>query len=118
MKPGSKKFRALQKTWYQKLADAGFPELAQSGFEDLKNEYLVQKPAKTFEPEKIEYTQRYYELASQLLHTFPFTSKESKSIWRRHSLGWSEKEIARDLGISLRVVKKCIATISSHITNI
>lgn len=106
-----KQFRALQATWRLRLKASGFKDA-----EDEKGR-LKEYHSKHFSKNKREhhFTQRYYELASQLLHTFPFLDLKSKHLWELHSLGWDNEDIAEELGISVRTVARAIEYVSGHI---
>jgi len=62
--------------------------------------------------------QRYYELASQMLHHFPFVSKQAKAIWKLHSAGFSDHEISKRLKYPYEAVQKAVKTLAAHITNV
>jgi hypothetical protein len=113
MKIKSPEFRALQSKWYRRLKSEGFTDA-----EDAKGN-LKKFHAKRFAQVKdFEAKQRYYELAEHLLQTFPFTSKESRLIWRRHAAGATSMEIAMELNISFEAVEASIEYVASHIKDV
>lgn len=111
MKPDKK----LIAKWYKKLANSGFID-AEKDEHTLKEYHSVKFKAKRVGA--WEEKQRYYELAHQLLHTFPFTSKESRHIWKLHANGRSVEHIAKAVGVSREVVVKSIEFIASHIKDV
>lgn len=106
----SNKLKLLQKKWYRLLKECGFEDIEKDE-RDLK-EYHSQR----FQHyQGFTEKQRYYELAGQLLHTFPFTSKVNRTIWRMHSEGESALTISNATGVSEFLVNKSIKYVASHI---
>lgn len=99
------KFLALFHQWNQVLKE--------TGFKDAEDFSLPDPPLKDWHgtnwnktnPDKIEETQRYYELASGLLLRFRFKNRIHKRIWQLHCDGKSRREIAKLLN-----QKKCSRT--------
>jgi hypothetical protein len=58
---------------------------------------------------------RYYQLASQLTHTFPFFTEIDRKVWELHCKGLYYSEIAGRLRIPERRVKQLVKYIASHI---
>lgn len=109
MKPSKK----LLQTWYKKLKSSGFVDI------EKDENTLIEYHSTSFHNKNrrggFEEKARYYELASQLLHTFPFTSTASKSIWKLHASGMSVDAIAKELRIDRRLVMRSIQHVAGHI---
>lgn len=99
--------------WYKKLEDEGFEDIERDEY-SLK-EYHSSYFRNKHKQGSFEQKQRYYELAAQLLHSFPFTSTASKAIWRLHCTGMSVLAIAKELKLSDKVVARSIDITSGHI---
>jgi len=100
-----KQFKKLQQKWYKKLeAD---------GFKDIENTSDPDQPLTHFDcayfqtkhnPLDFELRQRYYELASQLLHDFNFRNRIDKKIWKLHSEGVRASDISKKVKLSYNQV--------------
>lgn len=92
-----------------------------SGFEDIEDDKgnLKRYDSLKFNSKKIklsfEEKLRYYELAGQLLYTFPFTNKRNRSIWELHCAGIAVYRISKELGLAEATVKKVIDSLAEHI---
>jgi len=111
MKPDKK----LIAKWYKKLKAGGFEDIEKDEY-TLKEYHSVKFKAKRVVG--WEEKQRYYEVARQLLHTFPFTSKESRHIWKLHADGKSVEHIVEVTGVSKEAVVKSIEYVAGHIKNV
>lgn len=108
------KLKQLQTQWYKKLKDKGFKDIERA--DGKLREYDSLRWHKSSLSNAFA-TQRYYELARQLLWTFPFPSLREKAIWRHHSEGASVAEIVKMLGLGKREIENSINRIKKHITN-
>ncbi len=99
----NKKLKKLTAKWYAKLKKSGFEDKEEfdSPLELMKQRHNTWFKEK-FDEGKFLDRQRYYELASQLVHTYPFKKKLDQTIWFHHSDGVPERQIA--------VLAKCTYT--------
>lgn len=111
-----KDFQKLQKKWYNKLA--------RTGFKDVENVFVKGEPLKHwdssefqryFSPSSFSERQRYYELASQLLHDFKFKTSADKTVWEMHTQGISQRQIAKKMGLHYNTVCRIIKKYASYI---
>lgn len=115
MKLNSKKFKELKTKWYKKLEKSGFNDIEQANG-NLKDFHSFRFKSKKIKNVFFE-TQRYYELASQLLHTYPFPDRTSKKIWKLHASGESNLAISDLMKVSYRVVEVTVNKIAGSILN-
>lgn len=114
MSPKSKAFKALQKKWYDKLAEDGFEEIESIPSEEgsflkrwdskrfiHKRKYAVSKPLTvnfestfTYDPLIPEACQEYYYRATHMLENYDFASVRDKNIWELYCQGLTYREIA------------------------
>lgn len=89
----TKDFKALERRWYQILAESGFEDI-----EDTRTpeRFLKKWTLKfgTLNPDLIAETRLYYEEANYLLHRHVFESKTEKLIWKLHCEGLTIEEIS------------------------
>ncbi len=103
------KFVKLKSKWDKKLEKSGFQDIedTDSPLEFLKvwhdSYFKNRNKVKSFFD-----VQRYYELATQLIHTYPFRTIKERNVWTMHAEGKSEREIARDCKCTDWVVRKTI----------
>lgn len=105
--------KALQAKWKKKLKDSGFEDI-EDGKGNLKEYHSYRYNSKKIKRGFFE-KQRYYELAGQLLHSFPFSSPRNKAIWAMHVDGRSNADIADKLDISDEAVERVIRHLAGHI---
>jgi hypothetical protein len=114
MNPNSKQFKALSKTWAEKLKKSGFKDIEQPDghlitYETSKynsshhngqslSAWLTMKEAQ----------QRYYQLACQFLHDHTFDNDKEKMLWEKHSDGISYREIQKLTGVNYITAGKII----------
>lgn len=108
--------KKLTAQWYQKLKDSGFEDIEDSAG-NLKQYHSIRFLAKNIRTGFNE-KQRYYELASQLLYSFPFKDKRMKNVWKLHAAGLQVPEIASALKISEESVRKTISYLAGHIKGV
>jgi hypothetical protein len=115
MDRNSKEFKALQNKWYRKLNKAGFEDIeSRNGMlKDYHSKRFAGQDASTFTEKE-----RYYQLASQLVHTYPFPDTTSKTMWRLHAKGESIEYISNALNLKTEVVSKFIRTMELHIKTV
>lgn len=101
----TKKFKALQKVWYDKLKESGFEDIEDT---NSPHEYLKTWHSSYFqivhEPIAYEHKKVYYEQASAFLHEY-FTDHQyglfdkfrPDLVWELHVQGVSVREIAKRL---------------------
>ena len=83
--------QSLEEHWYERLRASGFTDIEnRSG---LLKEHHALRFCRKSRLHGREATQRYFELAEELLHTHEFQSPTHKEIWRLHSEGKTEREI-------------------------
>ncbi len=106
--------KKLMEQWKKKLKDSGFEDI------ELDEQRLKEYHSSRFVSmgEEFREKQRYYQLASQLLHTYPFQTRISKTVWRMHAGGESVPTIVKATGMSEFLVKKLIGVLQGHIKNI
>lgn len=109
----SQSFKQLQKIWYKKLKDSGFEDIEKENGE-LKDFHSF-KFQRTHSPVSFELNARYYELASQLTHEYPFKSRRDKQVWVRHANGETLEQIAKEMGLSHNQTWRIVDKISSCI---
>jgi hypothetical protein len=105
---GTDKFKKLAKKWHDKLEKSGFVDAEEfdSPLELMKQNHNFS--FKKFSPKQIDERMRYFELARQLLHDYPFADDKEKRVWESHSEGSSDRVIAKTLGYSEHSVKKIV----------
>src|ERR1700678_1534982 len=94
----------LKKLWYKKLKVKGFKDI-----EDANGRLINWSSSKTVTQDKT--TEEYYRLASQMIWSGKFNTKQERTIWTYHSDGVKAKEIAGLTSTSLRTVYRRIRTI-------
>ena len=106
--------KKLLEQWNKKLKDSGFEDV------ELDEHRLKEYHSSRFVSmgEEFREKQRYYQLASQLLHTYPFMNPQSKAIWRMHSGGENVASIVKATGVSKFLVEKLIKRLQGHIRDI
>lgn len=109
----------------KKLAEKWRKKLEASGFEDIEDEqgrlkeyHSVRFRSKGLPQITVWARQRYFELARQLLHTFPFSNATNRRLWQYHSEGMSTSEIAERLSMSPEAAAQAIEHIAGHIKNV
>lgn len=108
--------RALQKKWYKKLRDEGFVDIEHPIHQHTESRYSTWYIPIKYAPETIEATQRYYELAGQLLFEYKFKTPKDKKIWALHSAGISYKDISVELDVSVRKVQYLVEKLAKWIS--
>lgn len=105
----SSEFKKLQAKWYKKLKASGFEDIEE---QDSPQEMLKQWHSLYFlsryEVSEFQAKQRYFELASQFLHTHVFETSYEKAIWRDYSKGLSARAIARHLEVRSEKINRVI----------
>lgn len=109
----SKAIKQLTAKWYRKLANAGFDDIEDAKGR-LKEWHSLRFNDRRIKQQYVE-KQRYYELARQMLHTFPFTSRRNKLLWSYHCDGMGIEQIAKKLGVSESTVEKALRHLVGHI---
>ncbi len=91
----SKKFLALQKKWYEKIAkDKSYKDIEQldGNLKVWSSLFVGQYNATLFEAKE-----QYYRLAGQFLHSHTFKDENEKLTWKLHSDGVCVRQIAAEL---------------------
>lgn len=106
----------------KKLTDKWYKKLARSGFNDVEStpDYLKYWDSRKFQdkltPAVFEAHQRYFELASQLLHDASvWETKQDKRIWEGHCQGHTLTVIAKRVSRSVEYVRYKIAYYAKYI---
>jgi len=110
--PKSKKpesLEALQKKWYKKLEQSGFKDIETDW--QHENAYFKER----YSLLEFEARQRYFQLAGQLLHDYPFPNKVERIIWKRHAAGEKLEDIAKITELSIGTVWNVIQRIGACI---
>lgn len=111
----SPQFQKLNKKWAKKLEQSNFKDIeTNDNYENLK-EWDSSRFKIRYTPIEFEANARYYQLASQLLHDYPFLSSTEKRIWKLHSEGESIRRIAATVGVSAKTVQTRISRIQKCI---
>lgn len=103
------KFKKLTAKWYKKLERTGFEDI-----EDVNSPREFLKAAHdtrfkiNFDSSTFEERQRYFQLASQLVFTYPFKNPKEKKVWKLHSEGMSERVIAEITKTTHSVVRRIV----------
>jgi hypothetical protein len=110
------KFKRLNKKWLDKLLKDGFKDAEEfdSPLQLMRahhNDHFRNK----FDNESFLDRQRYYELASQLVHSYAFRSKLDKEIWYQHSEGTPERRIAKNCKCPYAYVRKVVKLVKMAI---
>lgn len=93
-----KTFQQLQAQWYRKLKRAGFKDLETSkGQLKVYDSFYFQS---AYSPVAFKAREKYFQLASHLLHTHKFKSERQKRIWQLHCEGKEQSIIAQRVGVS------------------
>ncbi len=105
----TKEFKKLNKKWAKELKKSGFEDAEEfdSPRELMKqhHDHYFMKRATTG---TFDDTQRYYELARQLLYTHEFDYVRERKVWELHSEGESTIFIGKKLRITSWIVKQII----------
>lgn len=89
--------KSLKLKWYQKLANKGFRDIEYWDTNELKWADGSRYQARLF-PEQYEEQARFYQLASQLLHSNKWWRKAGdKRIWQLFCEGLTIREIAKKI---------------------
>src|SRR5271165_2288854 len=95
--------------WYKKLKDSGFEDIEDDagnlktyeGGQFFEEHHLYDQLKHQTKEEQhqiaIEATTRYYQLATQFMHTYPFKRNLDKIVWEYHAVGTSRRRIATAL---------------------
>lgn len=117
-------FKALQQEWYLKLKESGFEDIedTNSPREMLKSWHnYIFRDINKIEADAKAY---YFEIATQILHTYKFRTMADKILWENHALGLSIREISaamRDTPTPMhrssvfRALKRIIKTMKSEL---
>lgn len=108
-------FRRLNKKWHDRLEKSGFSDKEEF---DSKHQFMKQWDNTKFQSLGdilFNERQRYYELATQLVHTYKFKSLLDKQIWTMHSDGNSEREIGDKLECTYNYTRKIIRLVRTAI---
>lgn len=109
-------FKEEKAFWYKRLEESGFEDIETEDGElkefeavkaaGLKHQHLYDQLRSQTQDEQrqtaIEATTRYYQLASQFLHSYQFIRHLDKLVWELHSEGASRRMISRVLTKQLR----------------
>lgn len=102
-------FLALNAEWSKKLKENGFGDAENN---HPTNPYLNEWESVYFQiryhPQDFEAKRRYFELASQFLHTYRFKKSIERKIWSLHAEGVSVRVSAVRLGIDRNKVHNTI----------
>ena len=103
----SKKFKQLQDKWYKKAEKSGFEEQEDvNSSRELMKEWHSSHFMKDIVVDKYEDQQRFFELARQLLHIYPFRTNKDRRIWELFSDGIMIRGISREVHLSEYRIKK------------
>lgn len=113
----TKKFKTLNAKWHRKLERSGFEDIEE--FDSLEEERLKSHHNMKFFPvfnsgEFLD-RQRYYELAGQLVYSYPFKSEIDKRVWELHSQGVTERGIPKKVACSYAYARKVIKEVKQAI---
>ncbi len=108
--------KKLRAKWYKKLAKTGFKDIENplSVYEELGNcegTYFQ----RNWSPAQFVEKQRYFELATQLLHDPVFKSEKDRKAWEMHTNGATQKQIMKKLKVSADWVYERIKYYASFI---
>lgn len=106
-------FKALQRKWYKKLAASGFEDIEDSPH-TLKR-YDSSFFQQTYDPDSYVAKERYFSLATQLLHTYKFTSARQRRVWELHCEGWSVEDIKKKCRMGTDQVQRVITEVAAWI---
>ncbi len=106
------KFKQIAKKWNKKLVKSGFDDKEDFGsiketLKDYHNHHFTLK----YTHAEFEEKRRYYELATQLVHEYPFKLCKDRDIWIGHIDGLTEIEISKKHRCTVYYVKKTIKTV-------
>jgi len=112
MNRNSREFKSLQSKWYGKLKKSGFNDIeASSGMlKDYHSKRFTGSDAVSFSEKE-----RYYQLAGQLLHTYPFPNATARAMWRMHAGGSSMEYISDALNLKIEIVARFVKKMEGHI---
>lgn len=109
----SRSFKALQRKWYGILKQKGFRDIEHNDYALTEYHSRLQND---YSPQHYLEKERYYQLASQLLHELKFQSPLHKKVWTLHAQGLPARAIARRCELkSPRSAEWIIKTIAKHI---
>lgn len=112
MDPKSKEFNSLQLKWYKRLRSKGFVDIEAPIRRHPTNKASTWYLDGRFTTQEFLEQQRYYQLASQALHEYPFASSLDKKIWRLHSEGIGINQIAEKVHKADQYVHSLIQTVA------
>jgi len=107
-------FETLKDQWYKKLEDSGFDDIEQDEFK-LKawsSQLFIHSTQTSWEAKAI-----YYQMATNFLEEYKFSSKLDQIIWEYHANGLGVREIAKIVS-RLKVKKKEKDTIARIIAGL
>lgn len=99
-----------QLLWNKKLKKSGFVDI-----EDSKG-YLKEYDSRYFQdryhPESFVNKERYYQLAGQLIHSYPFLNVREKKVWTMHAEGTSQEVIATKMKVDQATISRIVTRIA------
>jgi hypothetical protein len=100
----------LKREWDQKLAKSGFNDIEtpSGNLQRFDSKYFKAN----YDPADFKASERYYQLAGQTLHEYPFSSRKDFFIWRMHAEGRSAHEIAKALKVDRRYIGSVVDRVS------
>lgn len=107
--------RQLTLKWYKKLRAEGFVDIEAPIHQHTKDKHSTWYFSQQYHPDTFTARQRYYELASQLVYDYPFSSKFEKDVWTLHAEGLSFDKIAKKLKSNHSEVNRIVGRISACI---
>jgi hypothetical protein len=93
-------FLALQKFWYQKLADSGFVDIEETRYkqdplERVASGSTTASSLNKFSPTWVNSKKEYYELATRFLLEHKFETELERIIWEYHTNAISVRNITK-----------------------
>lgn len=111
----SKALKKLTDKWYAKLAKSGFKDI-----EETKYKYPGLKEWATsiqfqYSPQTYVERERFYQLATQLLHEDVWLTRKDKKMWGLYCGGMSFINMACECDVNIRTVFRKIKYYSAYI---
>lgn len=113
-----KHVRGLRTEWRRKLALAGFKDIERPDGQLATPDVAKNQPGKQSNPERAHAVERnnhaaYFTKATQImaLRGFWRLRPDTRAAWKLHAQGQSNREIAKELGLTLKKVRIAVTAV-------
>lgn len=109
----TREFQKLKSKWTEKLNHSGFQDIEKDEYR-LKEHHSTRFTAR-YTPEEFKENERYWQLAGQLLHEYPFLDNKEKKIWKMYSEGEHFRKISKACRVSVSTIYRTVNRIAKAI---